>query len=87
MHKNELFFDLVFLVTPLDPPKFTPLPIPPLEVGYWRSLVFSMIKIENNMSNLFCNLIIECESGVALDDLDVFVHRMQVIYLCIIKYN
>ena len=34
MHKNELFFDLVFLVTPLDPPKFTPLPIPPpLEVG------------------------------------------------------
>ena len=33
MHKNELFFDLVFLVTPLDPPKFTPSPIPPLEVG------------------------------------------------------
>ena len=34
MHKNEIFFDLVFLVTPLDPPpKFTPSPIPPLEVG------------------------------------------------------
>ena len=35
MHKNGIFFDLVFLVTPLDPPpKFTPSPIPPLlEVG------------------------------------------------------
>ena len=33
MHKNELFFDLVFLVTPLDPPLSLPPPYTPLEVG------------------------------------------------------
>ena len=29
MHKNELFFDLVFLVTPLDPPLSLPPPYTP----------------------------------------------------------
>ena len=34
MHKNELFFDLVFLVNPLDPPLSLPPSLyPPLEVG------------------------------------------------------
>ena len=33
MHKNELFFDLVFLVTPLDPPLSLPPPYTPLPRG------------------------------------------------------
>ena len=51
MHKNELFFDLVFLVTPLDPPKFTPSPIPPLEVGPLAILATDQVK--RNYTTLF----------------------------------
>ena len=58
MHKNELFFDLVFLVTPLDPPKFTPSLYPPLEVGplaipaEYRYLILIATESVNVVSNL-----------------------------------